>query len=538
MKGSRSLAVQFIIQATIMLTIILAIAAFFLTQQTLGQLKTSSLREQKIFESAQNDKGELISNLLSRITPEAVMGLDLYSLQSYAEELLKDQDFAFVEIYDSNNKLLVKKNRNENETNLTVFEKEIHTDKAKLGIDKKVGSIKIALSRDKLDKIIKENKRAKAYATIRMLIEFIILAILIDILIASLLLLVLRKVVLLPLNKIGQNLENIAEGEGDLTQRLNFSSENELGYVAHKFDAFVSKLHSMIAKIVNNSHSLTTAAMQLSETSGAIADKANVVRNQSMDVTTRTENAKVTMENISTNVSNMSNSVQSIASAIEEMSMTLSNVTKNCQRESTIASDANSKAEGMREMMNTLSTAAQEITSVIDIITVISGQTNLLALNATIEAANAGQAGKGFAVVANEVKALAQKSAIAAKEISNKIKAMQTVTESSIREIKNITNSIHEINEISHTIVLSVEDQSLTVKNLASNVGNANNAAHEIAENVKTATVNLVQVSDSMQNVDIKVHESAQGMEVIQQQSVQLNKLAEELNFIVKQFKL
>ena len=129
------------------------------------------------------------------------------------------------------------------------------------------------------------------------------------------------------------------------------------------------------------------------------------------------------------------------------MSSSLNEVSKNCQKESQIAANANNQAKSTRDLMERLGVSSKEIGKVIEVINDIADQTNLLALNATIEAASAGEAGKGFAVVANEVKELAKQTAQATDQIGRQIEEMQNNTGNAVAAIEDITKIIEEIKQ-------------------------------------------------------------------------------------------
>ncbi|WP_298254954.1 methyl-accepting chemotaxis protein [Bradyrhizobium sp.] len=179
-----------------------------------------------------------------------------------------------------------------------------------------------------------------------------------------------------------------------------------------------------------------------------------------------------------------STNVQSVASASEEMASSVNEISRQVQESAGIASGAVAQAEKTNDCVNELSEAAKKIGDVVDLINTIAGQTNLLALNATIEAARAGEAGRGFAVVASEVKSLAEQTAKATGEIGQQISAMQAATQTSVLAIREITNTIRRISEISSTIASAVEEQGAATQEISRNVQQASQGTTLVASNI------------------------------------------------------
>jgi methyl-accepting chemotaxis protein len=168
--------------------------------------------------------------------------------------------------------------------------------------------------------------------------------------------------------------------------------------------------------------------------------------------------------------------VATTAAATEQLSGSIQEIGDQASRVLTMAQSAVGDADRAQQAMRSLNDAAERIGSVVDAISAVAGQTNLLALNATIEAARAGEAGKGFAVVASEVKALANQTSNATKDISQQIAAIQAATKGSVDEIYSISRAISELSALSTGIASAVEQQSMTTREIAESVQNA--AAH------------------------------------------------------------
>lgn len=341
-----------------------------------------------------------------------------------------------------------------------------------------------------------------------------------------------------PIRKTADMLKDIAQGEGDLTRRLEVRSSDEIGELAKWFNTFVDKLQGFIKEIASNTQTLSSASEEFSATSTQLAANAEEMTAQSTTVASAAQQATATVSGISTGAEELSSNVTTVATSIEEISASINEVAKNCQKESRVASEAHNEVRTTQEHVERLGLAAKEIGKVIDVINHIADQTNLLALNATIEAASAGEAGKGFAVVANEVKELAKQTAAATGEIARQIEEMQTSTDTAVKAIEQISKVVEEVNTISQTIVSAVEEQSATINEIAKNMGGAGAASTEIARNVGESAKGLSEVSSNIQGVTAAARSTAQGVVQLKNSALDLARLSVGLQKVVTQFKV
>jgi methyl-accepting chemotaxis protein len=348
----------------------------------------------------------------------------------------------------------------------------------------------------------------------------------------------LSKSVLGPLNRTTDILRDVAEGNGDLTKRIDVKTDDEIGRMAGYFNGFMSKLQNIVKEVSCNTITLSSASEEMAIVSGNLSKKAEQMSSSSNSVAASAEQATSNTQGISSAAEEMSGSVNTVATAIEEMSASLNEVSKNCQKESAVASKADAEAKSTQGHMEKLGIAAKEIGKVVEVINDIADQTNLLALNATIEAASAGEAGKGFAVVANEVKELARQTAQATGEIRQQVEKMQGSTGEAVKAIMSISGIIEEINMISQTIVSAVEEQSATVQEIARTMGGASGAANEIAKNVGESANGLQEITSNITEVNLAAKETASGVSQIRTSSDELAKLSLGLKKIVDQFKV
>ncbi len=311
--------------------------------------------------------------------------------------------------------------------------------------------------------------------------------------------------------KVDSMLEVVsAAAEGDLTQEITVNGQDAIGQMGEGLSQFMLKMRTNIQAIGHNAETLASSAEELTAVSQQMAGNAEETSAQSGVVSAASEQ--------------VSKNVQTVSTGAEEMSASIKEIAQNATEASRVASEAVTVANTTNTTISKLGESSAEIGQVIKVITSIAEQTNLLALNATIEAARAGEAGKGFAVVANEVKDLANQTAKATEEISDKIGAIQDDTQNSVTAIAEISEVINKINDISNTIASAVEEQTATTAEIGRNVSEAARGTQEIAQNI----TGVAQAAQS----------TTQGATDTQGASGELSKMAAELQSLVGQFKV
>jgi len=333
-------------------------------------------------------------------------------------------------------------------------------------------------------------------------------------------------------------LQDIASGEGDLTKRITILSKDEIGVLSKWFNIFADKLQNMIRDVKENTLTINNILSELPQVVTESSNSAGMLRESAQNARISIDKMNVSLESMDSSTRDMSNSVKNVATAIEQLNASINEVAKNCHKEYNISEDANKQSKNALEIIDSLGIAAKDINRITIVIEAIAGQIDLLALNATIEAARAGDAGKGFSVVASEIKELARQTAIAAKEIKNKISAMQNSTDTSISAIRSIAKVIDEVSCISKTIVSSVEEQSFTTKEIAIQISNTKDSAASIAKGISSSANEISLVASNMRHVDEVANKNEESVTKSKSVVTQLSTLSVKLQGIVDQFKI
>jgi len=341
-----------------------------------------------------------------------------------------------------------------------------------------------------------------------------------------------------PIKKTSAMLRDIAEGEGDLTRRIEVDSSDEIGEMGTCFNSFVQKLQRMIQHISDDVEQLDGSVNSLSGISGLLASGADDTLTKATSVAAAAEEMSVNMNSVSGAMEESATTVDLVSIAITEMTSTIDEIAENSEKARAITIDAVRQVTNASDAVANLGVSAQEIGKVLETITDISAQTNLLALNATIEAARAGEAGKGFAVVANEIKDLAKQTSEATGDIRQKIESIQQSTSVTVKEISNISQVVDENSLIVGTIATAVEEQSATAREISESVVQMSEGLQEVNENVGQSSTVAQDIAADIAGVNQSATEIHNDSTEVRNNADDMRKLSERLSDLVRTFKI
>jgi methyl-accepting chemotaxis protein len=311
---------------------------------------------------------------------------------------------------------------------------------------------------------------------------------------------------------------------GDLTPKLEVTSNDEAGQLMLTMKTLTQNLRDIIGQVTNTSSQVASSATELSSTARQIASGAEEASAQVSTVATAGEEMAATSNDIAQNC-------HLAAEGAIQASRTAQNGVEVVEKTVVAIGQIAQKVQESANTVEKLGARSDQIGAIIGTIEDIADQTNLLALNAAIEAARAGEQGRGFAVVADEVRALAERTTRATREIGEMIKAIQSETkdavsamEQGVHQVENGTIEAAKSGQALQEILQQINDVTMQVNQIAT-------AAEEQTATTSEISNNMTQITEVIQLTTRGAHETASA-------AGQLSRNAEELQRMVLQFKL
>ncbi len=327
-----------------------------------------------------------------------------------------------------------------------------------------------------------------------------------------------------PVNNVVDIIKNIAEGDGDLTSRINIQSKDEIGDMAQWFNTFVDKLHEIVISVKYTSEQVATSTNEINATSAQFAAGAEEQMEQ-------TEEVAASIQEMTTAIITNSEKAKETYNLAEQSHNTVNKGQQIMQE--TIA--------GMDEIVDSVKHIGTMVDSFIDHATIIEGiikvindiatQTNMLALNASIEAVKAGESGKGFSVVANEVQLLVDQTKDSTKKIEEIITSIQN-------DVEKISTSMTDVYKVVEKGKNKTMDTAKAFQKINQFVSKTREKVELITEVSEEQSIGAREISTAVTSISAVNKQSFSGSEHLAQATENLNNQTKQLKNLVEKFKL
>lgn len=327
-----------------------------------------------------------------------------------------------------------------------------------------------------------------------------------------------------PLRQVADALKNIASGDGDLTQTLDYRGNDEIGELSNSFNTFTTKLRTVVTELQQTTETLNQSSTELDKAANYSLENSELQMQETEMIATSMNEVTYSVQEVAKNAEAAAIQVNTAAQQVEAGQLSIHNSLQQTDQLSATIAEAVS-------VMEALAAESTQIGTVLEVINSIAEQTNLLALNAAIEAARAGEQGRGFAVVADEVRLLAQRTQQSTGEVQEMIDSLQ----------KNSRAAVEVIQQSSETSARTVEQANIASASLEQ-ITLALTALNDLNTSIASSTLQQSHVSEEISQNISRVAGLANTSTTAAQQtscaSENLEQLARNLGSVLAQFKV
>ena len=331
-------------------------------------------------------------------------------------------------------------------------------------------------------------------------------------------------VVTVPLRMISDRIQNIAQGDGDLTIRINIDREDELGQLAGHVNRFMEKLQSLITDIRHNTDDVSGSAETLLEVSSSSQKAADEQCHAITMVVAAVNELTVAIQEVARNTGNTAQNAKNANQITDQGQERIHLAVERVQ-------GLSSRISQTADIMVRLEGEAKNVTSVIDVIRGIAEQTNLLALNAAIEAARAGEQGRGFAVVADEVRTLASRTQKSTEDIQGMLSQLQSGVQRAVEAMNASTAMTNEA-------VGSASEAGESLAGIGSAVQNITNMAIQIATAAEEQSTVTAEIDKNLVEINQLAMTTSEDATKTANASQRLNQLSSSLRQLLGNFRV
>jgi methyl-accepting chemotaxis protein len=362
----------------------------------------------------------------------------------------------------------------------------------------------------------------------------------------------LNKGIRKPIGSLIEDLKSLSEGNGDLTKRIEITSNDEIAEMTNYFNLFIENIHEIVQEIAKISTVLSDNMNAITDTTEELTKSTELIAISSMDVAEGSvlQDSKLGelndfVEKIKLDIEDVSQKALQTLKTSEDSRNSVDRGDKQVEVQAGELNDFVSSIRGTYNTVEDLNQSSEEIKVIVGLIHSISSQTNLLALNASIEAARAGEAGRGFAVVAEEIRKLAEETSVSAKKISDIVSSigdkttnvkssMDHLVDKTKMQEKSMELLKQDLKDILNRTTVTLEE-SQNIMEISTKV---NNEFFEITHSAKDIQNVAVQNSDITQDVASAVQEQTASFEEVSANISAINEMTSELTNIVGRFKI